>query len=186
MIGEELAPKSEAQESARAAAFMPLYASAQHRIYACILALLPDAADADEVLQETSLILWQKFEEFRPDGDFARWACGIAYNQARRHRRERARAGMQFDDAVLDRIAAGHQQQIDYLESRRLALSDCLKKLRGSDRDLLARTYAADTTLKSVAQQLGRPVNTVYKAIQRIRLTLLECVDRSLRREEAG
>ena len=35
-------------------------------------------------------------------------------------------------------------------------------------------------TFKSVAQTLGRPVNTVYKALNRIRKALYECIERTL------
>ena len=35
-------------------------------------------------------------------------------------------------------------------------------------------------TFKTAARNLGRPVNTVYKALNRIRKVLYECIERTL------
>ncbi len=71
-------------DAARTEQFVELYSAAHRSVYACVMTLVRDPSDADEVLQETSLVLWRKFNDFRPDGDFVSWACGIAYNQARK------------------------------------------------------------------------------------------------------
>jgi DNA-directed RNA polymerase specialized sigma24 family protein len=44
--------------------------------------------------------------------------------------------------------------------------------------------YESNLTGPEIAERLGRPVNTVYKALQRIRNSLLDCVDRTLRAQE--
>ena len=164
--------------------FVRMFGAAYHRIYACVLTLLPDPTDADDVLQETSLVLWRKFDEFRPDGDFVKWACGVAYNQARKFRRERARAGLQFSDQLMERIAVARTENWELLETRRQVLAKCLEKLSDSDRELVRQCYEQPTTIKQAAEQMGRPVNTVYKALKRIRTALFECIDRTLRLEE--
>ena len=48
----------------RGAEFLRLFLQHQRRVYALILALLPNGPDADDILQETSAVLWQKFGEF--------------------------------------------------------------------------------------------------------------------------
>jgi RNA polymerase sigma-70 factor, ECF subfamily len=160
---------------------MRLFGQARSHVYACILSLLPRAVDADEVLQETTLILWRKFDEFRNGGDFTRWACGIAYNQARKFRREKARTGLQFSDILMERIATVREEHIELLESRRQVLADCLQKLSPRDRELIEHYQTVGTSIKQVADRLNRPVNTIYKALKRVRLALFECVDRTLR-----
>ena len=51
------------------------------RIYEFILMLVIRRADADEVFQETCLVLWNKFDglEANTPGGFYAWACKIAY-----------------------------------------------------------------------------------------------------------
>jgi RNA polymerase sigma-70 factor (ECF subfamily) len=171
--------------------FLDFYNTAYPRLYAFILSLLPDRADAHDALQETSVVLLRRFDDFRfqPDGAerevnaFIKWGCGIAFNQVRRLRRQRAQS-LQFSDQVLDRIAVARQRHSDLLESRRRFLPECVGKLVDSDRNLLFRCVDTTTTIKAVAEQLDRPVNTVYKALTRIRATLKTCIDLAVRREE--
>ena len=46
--------------------FLRLFLQNQRRLYAYILTLLPNRADADDVLQETSLVMWDKFDADGP------------------------------------------------------------------------------------------------------------------------
>ena len=164
--------------------FLQLYGVAYPRIYACILSLLPDKNEAEEILQETSLVLWRRFSDFEPEGDFVRWACGIACNQIRKFRRERARSAVQFSDETLERIATVRQQRSEMLESRRRHLLQCVDSLPSDDRELLRRCCERAASIKQVAEELDRPANTVYKAMKRIREALKRCVDLAMRREE--
>lgn len=163
--------------------FMRLFGQSRDSIYRCILSLLPQVADADEVLQETTLVLWRKFGEFRPDGDFTRWACGIAYNQTRKFRREKIRDHARFSETLMERIAVVREENLELLETRSRVLDDCLKKLSARDRELMENYQSPGVTIKDIANQVGRPASTVYKAFKRIRLALFECVDRTLRSE---
>ena len=55
--------------------------SSQSRIYAYILMLVHNHNDAEDLLQETASILWEKFDEYIPEKSFAAWAVGIARNK---------------------------------------------------------------------------------------------------------
>jgi RNA polymerase sigma-70 factor (ECF subfamily) len=57
--------------------FVERFVRSQDRIYAYVATLLPNRADAEEVFQQTSLILWKKWQQFDPSRDFVRWACGM-------------------------------------------------------------------------------------------------------------
>lgn len=181
--------ESESQEPTNpgsvAASFVPLFSNAHPRVYACILTLVPNRTDANEIMQEVSLVLWSKFDQFEsnedPQSEFIRWACGIAYNQARRHIRQRQRDGLFFDDKLIDQIVQTREECTDLFEDRREALDHCLKKLKPADRELILLCYSSQGTLKQTAEKLGRPVNTVYKALNRIRSVLCRCIDRTLR-----
>lgn len=59
-----------------------------------------------------------------------------------------------------------------------------MRKLHPSDRQLVQRCYSeASPSFKAIAKDLGRPVNTVYKALNRIRRVLHQCIDRTLSAE---
>ena len=49
------------------------------RLYAYILQMLPNRADADDVLQRANLVMWTKREELVEGSNFVAWAARIAY-----------------------------------------------------------------------------------------------------------
>ena len=61
--------------------FVALFLAHQARIYAFIVTLLGNRSDADDVLQETGITLFQKFSTFQPGTDFLAWACRVAKNK---------------------------------------------------------------------------------------------------------
>jgi RNA polymerase sigma-70 factor (ECF subfamily) len=171
--------------------FLALYNVAYPRLYAFILSLVPNRNDANDTLQDTSVVLLRRFGDFHfsPNSAedetevFIRWGCGIALNHVRRLRRQRA-SMLQFSDQVLERIAVARQEHSALLESRRRFLPECLGKLAESDRELVSRCFRQTISIQAVAGQLGRPVNTLYKALTRIRAKLKECIDLAVRRED--
>jgi len=50
----------------------------QRNLYGFILSLVANRSDAEDVLQETNLILCQKSKEYNPQGNFRSWAFNIA------------------------------------------------------------------------------------------------------------
>lgn len=134
-------------------------------------------------MQETSVALWQKWEDFDPNRDFCRWACGMAHIEILRHRRKYASKRLFFDESLIRDIAEQSLERNDVAEQRTDALKNCLKKLGSSDLALVEHRYRKDVTAKQTAEDLGRSPSTVYKALARIRRTLLACVRRSARQE---
>lgn len=166
--------------SASHEAFVALFARHQRRVAAYIGTLLPNLVDADEVMQETSIVLWRKWDAFDRDGDFVRWANGIAHRQVLRYLRERKRGARYFDDTLLAQIASEHERQSTVQESRDAALANCLTKLRATDFALINQRYRGDATAQQIADELKRPVKSIYRSLERIREQLLECVRRTL------
>jgi RNA polymerase sigma-70 factor (ECF subfamily) len=166
--------------------FLRLFLQNERRLYAYILTLLPNRADADDALQETSLVMWDKFDEAAPPDDFAAWGCRIAYFKVLDFYKRAGRARVRFSQAMLERVAETAIEQAEplQLDARRDALAGCIEKLSARDRDLLARRFSPGATTLSTSAQVGRSVEAVYKALARVRRALFECVQRALAREE--
>lgn len=163
--------------------FVRLFAEHNRRIYTYITALLPNRTHAEEVFQNTSVVLWREFEHFRRDGDFVAWGCGIAFNQVRNFRRSQQRDRLVFSDDLLAALADRQLERGEVIDRRRAALAQCMTKLRPVDRELLRHCYQSGGSFKQAAEQIGRPANTVYKSLQRLRAALLECIQRTLKAE---
>lgn len=165
--------------------FVRLFAEHNRRVFSYTLALLPDRTEAEEAFAETSVVLWREFARFEPGTDFAAWACAIAFNQVRTQRRKMRDDRLVFSDALIAKLSDQRIERADTIDRRTEALAACRQKLSEIDADLLERRYAGNASFADVADELGRPRNTVYKALQRIRRSLMECIDSTLNEGDA-
>ena len=168
------------------AEFIQLFTKTQRSIFLYILSLVPRPVDAEEILQETNLIVWTKSHQFQPGTNFRAWASQIAYYEVLKYRERKQRDKLHFNPELLEMIAAESLQQADLLDRRRQALADCLLKLRETDRALIQSRYSPDGEGPGIADQLGRPINSIYQSLSRIRKVLLECINRRLAAEVRG
>ena len=60
----------------------------------------------------------------------------------------------------------------------------CIEKHEPADRDLIARRYMPGASAADIAQDLGRSTSSVYRSLERIRTSLLECIRRVLAAEQ--
>ena len=156
----------------------------QSRLFGYIHSLVRDLDDADDLFQQTTLILWKKFDDFDRRRDFFAWACGIARLETANFVRARARQRLYFSDDLSLLLAEAHAEMADReLADRRDALARCVEKLRQRDRDLLAECYGDEAGVRAAAGRHRRSAPSVYNSLRRIRRALFECVARTLARE---
>ncbi|MFO0824331.1 MAG: sigma-70 family RNA polymerase sigma factor [Gemmataceae bacterium] len=151
-------------------------------LYRYVLTLLPSPADAEDVVQEAAA-LWQNFESFDPERPFLPWACRFAYHQVLNFRRRQKTHRRMFSEAAVEALAAEWPAYADGADTRREALDGCLGKLVSADRDLIRLRYASDQDLAVLAKRTGQTPNALYKSLQRIRKSLMDCVTRTLAQE---
>jgi RNA polymerase sigma-70 factor, ECF subfamily len=177
------ADKIEGQTDAYAE-FVSLFSNHSRRLYGYTITLVPNWADADDVFQEASKVLWQKFDQFTSGTDFFAWACRIVHFQALYFRQQQQRSKLQFSSEFLEAVSLQSLQDIELLEQQHRALADCLKRLPPRSREIVELRYRPDATTQSVAQQLGRSLEAVYKALNRAQRVLMDCMERTIRNEE--
>lgn len=160
--------------------FLEHFAQHHQRVLAYIFSLLPNEQDAQDVFQKTSLVLWRKYGQFDPEGDFLAWACGVAYYEVRNFLRIAGRSRLRFNDELLKTLADERQARHERSDRRALALGDCIRKLSPSDRHLIDHAYQGNQTIHQLAEHLQRAAQTIYNRLNLIRRRLFECVERSL------
>jgi RNA polymerase sigma-70 factor, ECF subfamily len=163
--------------------FTRLYEGCQAWLYSYLLSLLRRPDDADEVLQETAQVCWQKFDQYRPGTEFRAWACRIAHFKALKFRQQRRKAPLAFSDLFFESVDEEAVVMADGLDARLAFLHDCVKKLPPPDRKLLRLRYATGATTKNVADALGRSIHAVYRALVRIHDALFRCIDQAMNEE---
>ncbi len=160
--------------------FVRLFSRHQRQVYAYIATILANPADVEEVLQETSIVLWTKFDTFRRDESFVKWACGVAHLQMLRFFRKQKRRMLPLDQPTIEVLLAERDDMEDRLEDRRAVLTECVQKLPAKDRRLVEACYFPGAKFKDAAQRLGRSVAALYHSLSRIRRRLYECINRTI------
>lgn len=170
------------QLMARQEAFVRLFAAHEPMVLGFVMTLVPNWDDAAEILQEASVVAWRKFDEFQQGTSFLNWLYRIAELEVRSFWSRRKRERVQFSDNLVRQVADARLEENEHLADRRRALADCIAKLRESDRKLLLERYVAERQGKKIAEAAGRPNDSIYKALKRIRVALYDCVNRTLAR----
>jgi len=170
-------------ESEQGREFIASFTKSQRRVYLYILSLIPSPIEAEEILQNTNLIIWKKAQQFEAGTNFFAWACQIAHYEILKFRKKRSRDKHQFSDEFVSQVAEAVKENQEIFELRRNALTFCLGKLRTKDRELIQRRYQGSHQGKDVADDLGRPANSVYQSLGRVRRTLFECINRYIASE---
>src|SRR3954469_10672200 len=170
-------PHDETENRKRLMALMTRH---QRQIFSYIYALVPNRYDAEDLLQETSVVICEKFHEFEEGTDFVAWACQIAYWRVRYSRQKYARSKVVFNQEIVDAIAQTATEMVEELDDRHVALATCLQKLPQRDRELLLVRYEPGNGVEEAARRSGRTLQTAYKALARLRKLLLDCVSTKL------
>jgi RNA polymerase sigma-70 factor (ECF subfamily) len=165
--------------------FLPLFIRFERRIYAYIFTLVPQRADADDLLQETSLVMWDKFDVASPPNDFLAWARRIAYHKVLDFYKKSRRSQARLSQIFLERISesAIEANSATPLEDRREALAACVEKLSPRGRELLTHRFTEGATTQSTAERIGLSVEAAYKALAKVRQLLFDCVQKRILRE---
>lgn len=150
----------------------------QPALYAYILSLHPNRADAEDILQETNVTVWKKLAEYEPGTNFRVWVFRIAYYQtlAERKRLARRREFFVFDEQLLNVLAEEAEIRLADYDERAGALKQCLSQLRVEDTRILKRHYVDGSAIKNIAEELGRSAVALRGSLLRIRRTLKSCI----------
>ncbi len=155
------------------------------RVWAVVWRMLRQREDTEDVVQEVFLAAFQGLPGYRGDARLSTWLHRIAVSRAINHLQrveERAsRARLQLDDILLDGlpVAAGPgESPLQSLQAGELQrrLAECLEKLPGPFRAILALRDVDETPYEAIAATLGIALGTVRSRLARARMALRQCV----------
>lgn len=162
---------------------LQLFARHNRELRAYSRLILPSVDPIDDVMQEASVVIWEKQEQLRREEEFLPWAKTIVRNISFRYRRKVITDRHVFDDQLLDRIL--HEEEAEHDPGREGsreygALLACLEKLPDDRRRLILAPYGKPGAVKELAEQSTRSPNSLYKLLQRLRSKLVRCVETEL------
>lgn len=161
------------------AAFQELYQRTSAKLFGVCLRILNDRGEAEDVLQEVYVKIWNKADHFatgRASG--IAWLAAIARNQS--IDRLRARKPASEPETALETVASDEPSPEEAVmtgsENQRIA--NCLQELDERHAAAVKRTYLSGWSYQQAADELGVPLNTVKTWIRRSLLALRECMNR--------
>jgi RNA polymerase sigma-70 factor, ECF subfamily len=182
MPGPNPSPKDSAADQQR---FLSLFLRSEKEIFRYVAALVPNIADAEDIVQQTALALWEKFDAYDPALPFTPWACRFALNKARQWMERRQRWQTLLQEGLAQEVAQRREELRPELECRLRHLESCLAKLPEEQRTLVEGYYFRRVAIEQLADRSGRTVAATYKALQRIRQSLQFCIESSAKPEGA-
>ncbi|MEC8421127.1 MAG: sigma-70 family RNA polymerase sigma factor [Verrucomicrobiota bacterium] len=156
----------------------------QKSLYGFILSLVPNHNEAEDILQETNLILCKKAKEYDPSGHFQGWAFKIARFQVMRFLTKTKRNKLQFCSEILEEVA---MEEFDArkLQVTQKALAVCYELLPKSMQLVAHLRFKDDKSLKYISKSVKRPMGAISSTLYRIRQKLADCVNEKVLKIES-
>lgn len=166
--------------------FLSLFLRSEREVYRYVAALVPNVTDAEDIVQQTAIALWEKFDAYDPALPFTPWACRFALNKTRQWIERRQRWQALLEGGLAEELARRREELRPEIECRLKHLEGCLGKLPEEQRSLVEGYYFERASIEQLAEGAGRSVAATYKALQRIRQTLMGCVEHASKIEGAA
>jgi len=177
-------PPMSPTEANRHRAFLRQFTANEAAVRAFVRRLVPARADADDIMQEVSVVLWEKFDTFLDGGDFRAWAFGVARYEVLAWLRDKGRDRLVLSEKAVELLGSEAETHEPRLERQREALERCIVEVAPAQRDLLMRAYEPGTRIAALARESGRTEPGFYQWLYRVRKLLLDCIRRTLAKEE--
>ncbi len=165
--------------------FLSLFLRSEREVYRYVAALIPNVTDAEDIVQQTAIALWEKFDAYDPGQPFTPWACRFALNKARQWIERRQRWQALLDHGLAEELAQRRQELQPEFERRLKHLEGCLGRLPEGQRSLVEGYYYERASIETLARRSGRSEAATYKMLQRIRHALQICVEGQAKPEVA-
>lgn len=170
-------------DGSRGELFSQLLMANRHRIYGFIYSLLHKHQASEDLMQEVSMILWRKFDQFEEGTDFAAWAMSVARFCALNWRRKQARLPLPLEDEDLMKLADEAVAVGCDMEDWRDDLQHCLAKLPKRCQMVLGARYQEDTSAQKIAEMQSISVRSVYLLLEKAHRLLLDCIHQRMGRK---
>lgn len=161
----------------RSTQFIQLLTQHDRQLSLYAYALMAPSKDADDVLQESKMIMWRSFDQFELGTNFLAWARKIIFYQILVYRRQSKKQHLSLDDEMLEAIGQEVSLLAQDFDPSTDRLRECLDKLPHEHRQLISMRYFQELEVHEIAEKISSTSGAVYRALSRIRGTLSNCIE---------
>jgi RNA polymerase sigma-70 factor (ECF subfamily) len=158
-----------------AAAFKEMVDQFSDELFGLAYSLTGNAADAEDVLQQTFLGAFRRIGAFEGRSSIKTWLVRIVANQASKSRRSRRiRRAVPIDErlATIDGAPAPQVSSAEACVDSRIDLADMLQQLSPEHREVLVLREVQQMSYEQISQALKLPQGTVESRLFRARQDL--------------
>ncbi len=158
----------------------------QAGLRAFIRALGADEAWVDDLAQEVFLVAYRKQDQFRTEADPGKWLRGIARRIVKGEQRKSAGRSRLMHDGIADILLnlGLTRESHDAYRTRLLPImQSCVQELPEPAGTLLRDRYQEGRRAEELAEPLNSSAVAVRKKLQRIRLTVRNCIEKKLKEQ---
>ena len=170
-------PRPSEDRNAAQQRFLSLFLRSEREIFRYVAVLVPNVADAEDIVQQTALTLWEKFDAYDANQPFTPWACRFALNKAKQWVERRQRWLALLEGGLAEELAQRREELRPEMETRLKHLESCLGKLPTEHRAVVEGYYYRREGIEKLAEHSGRTVAATYKTLQRVREALQFCIE---------
>lgn len=145
-------------------AFEELYNKASGAVFGLAMTIVTNTQDANDVVQNTFITIYEKIDQYRPNGKAMAWIFTIARNHALMIIRERSKHQHVDLDEVYDIGVESTIEQDMYKEE---LVEILLDELQEDERQIVVMHAMSNMKHKDIAQQLDMPISTVLSKYRR-------------------
>ncbi|NWK55587.1 sigma-70 family RNA polymerase sigma factor [Verrucomicrobiaceae bacterium N1E253] len=160
--------------------FVRLLAEHERYLGGYIYHLIPHAADAEDVLQDVKLALWQAFDQYEEGTNFGAWSRKVAFHRVMAFRKKKAVEGRRlvFTDQCIEFLAEQFKTDPHVADEEAHRLRACMARLKKDQQTLIALRYREEFSIEEIAVRMNKTVAASYRALSRVRLLLRKCLSK--------
>src|SRR5579862_7364094 len=169
-------------------AFTELFLRYRQRVYGFFRRRINDAAQAEELAQETFLAVLRGAQRYEPRATFRSYLFGIAFNILSAHRRKAMNEGARRNGAsgAGDDFGGGDSARTatdgmatNFDAETAIWVRQAVGKLEEGEREILMLREFEELSYEEIAKVMKAPVNTVRSRLFRARMALREILESS-------
>lgn len=163
-------------------AFGELFDLYRHRVFDIAYAILRDGMAAEDMTQDTFLIVFQKIDSYEGQSTFETWLVAIVVNRCRSHLRKRQiRNNLSLESLTANRLFGRNSRGEDVADlihkrQQRQVFWDVVDRLDDRLRLPLILRYRYGFSCDDIAIILGKRKTTIYQYLSEARTHLKQVI----------
>ncbi|MBI5724548.1 MAG: sigma-70 family RNA polymerase sigma factor [Planctomycetes bacterium] len=157
--------------------FLKHFLEAQRALRGFVLGATGDATAADDLIQTTASILWEKWEQFDQSRPFVPWAMGVARLEILKWRQARMQDKTVLSTEAVEMLAQAAEEHAEEADQRFHLLGGCLQRLDDSSFAVLEMKYQHGMKIQQIAAYLQKSVKAIEMTLVRARRKVRECIE---------